>query len=191
MEDINSNTLYINFSGEINPISVERIRAGILSVVQNINHENIDHLYFLFSSNGGCVTSGIELFNFLKALSIKITMHNTGTVDSIATVVFLAGEQRYSTEHSSFLLHGVTVNLNSTSLKLNTLKELVSQVERDEEKIISVYCKNSELTEEIAKKLFTQGQSIDLLYAKKIGIISDIKGYVLRREDSILNLSQQ
>ena len=191
MEDINSNTLYINFSGEINPISVERIRAGILSVVQSINHKNIDHLYFLFSSNGGSVNSGIELFNFLKALSIKITMHNTGTVDSIATVVFLAGEQRYSTEHSSFLLHGVTVNLNSTSLKLNTLKELVSQVERDEEKIISVYCKNSELTEEIAKKLFTQGQSIDLLYAKKIGIISDIKGYVLRREDSILNLSQQ
>jgi len=37
MEDINSNTLYINFSGEINPISVERIRAGILSVVQSIN----------------------------------------------------------------------------------------------------------------------------------------------------------
>lgn len=191
MEDINSNTLYINFSGEINPISVERIRAGILSVVQNINHKNIDHLYFLFSSNGGSVNSGIELFNFLKALSLKITMHNTGTVDSIASVVFLAAEQRYSSEHSSFLLHGVTAHLSSTSCKLNTLKELVSQIERDEEKIISIYCKNSGLTEEIAKDIFTQGRSIDLDYAKKLGIINDIKEYELHREYNFLNLNHQ
>jgi ATP-dependent protease ClpP protease subunit len=34
-------------------------------------------LYFLFASTGGHVNSGIVLYNFLRSLPIKITMHIT------------------------------------------------------------------------------------------------------------------
>ena len=175
----NPNTFYINFSGEINPSSVNAIKAYTVSLLFNPEpkYADINHLYFLFSSSGGVVDAGIELHNFLRSLNIKITMHNTGTVDSIATVIFLAGEERYATEHSSFVLHGVTSQLNAGAYQLNSLKEIISRVERDEEKIISIYCKNSELTEEIAKQLFIQGQSKGLDFALKHGSISEIREY--------------
>jgi len=66
-----------------------------------------DVLYFLFSSNGGSVNAGIALYNFLRALPVEIIMHNTGSIDSIATVIFLAADKRYAALHSTFLFHGV------------------------------------------------------------------------------------
>ena len=116
-------------------------------------------------------------------------MHNTGTVDSIATVIFLAGEERYATEHSSFVLHGITSNLNAGGYQLNILKEIISRIERDEEKIISIYCNNSEITEKIAKQLFIQGQSKDLDFALKFGIISEIRDYEIDKEFNFINLT--
>ncbi len=50
--------------------------------------------YFLISSPGGSVNDGIVLYNFIKALPAKIIMHNIGVIDSIATVIFLAANER-------------------------------------------------------------------------------------------------
>ena len=50
---------------------------------------------------------GVTLYNYIKSLSVKVVMHNVGLVNSIANVIFLAGNERYAVPHSSFLFHGV------------------------------------------------------------------------------------
>ena len=45
-------------------------------------------ILFYFCVHRGAVSYGIVLYNFLKALPVEIVMHNTGSVDSIGTVIF-------------------------------------------------------------------------------------------------------
>jgi ATP-dependent protease ClpP protease subunit len=48
----------------------------------------------MLSSPGGHVMLGMNLYNVLRALPIKLTTHNVGNVDSIGNAVFLAGNPR-------------------------------------------------------------------------------------------------
>jgi ATP-dependent protease ClpP protease subunit len=133
-------------------------------------------LYFLFSSNGGSVDAGITLYNFLRSLPVDITMHNMGSIDSIATVIFLAGNKRYACEHSAFLFHGVQFNFpNGASLNNAQLNEILSRLKTDQQKISGVMTERTKLTAEEIRTLFVQGESKDPSFAISKGIIDEIK----------------
>ena len=91
-------------------ISEPKARALMQACTQAIDQTKPSRLYFLFSSSGGSVDAGITLYNFLRALPIPVIMHNVGSIESIANVVFLAADERYATPHATFLLHGITWN---------------------------------------------------------------------------------
>ena len=55
---------------------------------------------------------GMNLYNVLRALPIKLTVHNVGNVDSIGNAVFLAGSPRYACPHSTFMFHGVGFDIS-------------------------------------------------------------------------------
>src|SRR5260370_24397301 len=104
-------TIYINY---FDVISQPKARAFMNACTQLLGSTpKPDRFYFPFSAAGGNVEVGIALYNFLRALPVKIAFHNTGSADSIATVVFLAGEERYATNHATFMIHGVTWTLNA------------------------------------------------------------------------------
>jgi len=137
-------------------------------------------LYFLFSSNGGSVDAGITFYNFLRALPVDITMHNMGSIDSIATVIFLAGSKRFACQHSAFLFHGVQFNFAANSSLNNAqVNEILSRFKTDQQKIAGVLTERTALTQEEVKTLFIQGESKDPLFAKEKGIIDEIKSAVV------------
>src|SRR5258708_6267508 len=103
---IPSGVFYINYFDGISDAKVRGLMALCTDIVVKVNPE---HLYFAFSSPGGSAAAGITLYNFLKALPVEISMHNTGSVDSVATVIFMAGSKRYACQHSRFLFHGVSM----------------------------------------------------------------------------------
>src|SRR5881396_644821 len=86
-------TIYINYFDGINEAKVKVLMAVCSEL---IGKQHPDQLYFLFSSNGGSINAGITFYNFLRALPTEIVMHNIGSIDSIATVIFLAGEKRFA-----------------------------------------------------------------------------------------------
>jgi len=156
-------------------IDVVRSKA-IMSICANIvAKEKPDELYFLFSSPGGEVNSGIVLYNYLCALPVEITMHNIGAVDSIGNVVFSAGKKRYASPHSSFLFHGITTGFNKdTRMTPSQLNEIRSSLESDQKKIAGILQTNSNLTEEDILGFFSEGESKDAEFAKSKGIVDDI-----------------
>jgi ATP-dependent protease ClpP protease subunit len=105
--------IYINFYDGINESKVKTL-MGMLS--QMVASNKPETLYFLFSSPGGSVDAGIVLYNFLRALPVEIIMHNTGTIASIGSVIYMAGSKRYAAPQSTFLFDGVqtTFPANST-----------------------------------------------------------------------------
>lgn len=167
-------TIYINFFDGINQITVNKFIQFTIDAIQQHNPTEIN--YFI-SSNGGDVDSGFTLYNFLVSMhdKIRITMHNTGTIDSIANVIFLAGKRRYAAPNASFLFHGFVMNLNAGGFGRTILKEHLSRLDSMEARMADTISKNSKLTIAEVKNFFHQGEGRDVQFALEKEIIHEIK----------------
>ncbi len=166
-------TIYINFFDAINQSTVNKF---IKFTTDAIQQHNPTEIYYFISSNGGDVDSGFVLYNFLIALQgkIKITMHNTGTIDSIANVIFAGGQDKFAAPNAAFLYHGVSMNF-TTPQNRTALKESLSRLEGMENRIAQTLSKHSNLTEIELTELFRQGEGKDVNFALDKEIIQEIK----------------
>src|SRR6266516_1008548 len=99
-------------------------------------------------------------------------MHNTGSIDSIANVVFLAADERYANPHSTFLLHGIHWNFaQGAQLSWAQLQETVGRFKADESRMASIISDRTSVTSEELQTLFRQGETKDLAFAKSKGLI--------------------
>lgn len=166
-------TFYVNYCDEINIPKVKSIMAIFAEI---ITKEKPDTIYCLFSSSGGLVEAGITLYNYLRSLPIELIMHNTGSIDSIANVIFLAADTRYTAKHSSFMYHGVTWNFAAnTSLTRNQLSETISGIDSSQSKIAGIITEKTKLTAEEIGSLFSQGETKDAAFALDKGIVREIR----------------
>ena len=68
----NYNTAYISFSAEISVTTTEQLAATATQLVG----QGFNCLYFLFSTQGGAVMNGMNLYNVHRRLPAKIIFHN-------------------------------------------------------------------------------------------------------------------
>ncbi len=94
-------TAYYGFTGIIDSGSVTRITSAFNLAVNN----GYEEICMCLSSTGGFIADGIYLYNHIRSLPVKVIIHNTGTVASIATAVYVGAEERYCSEHGIFLIH--------------------------------------------------------------------------------------
>ncbi len=140
-----------------------------------IAQESPDELYFLISSKGGDVKAGITLYNFLKSIPPKITMHNIGAIDSIATVIFAAGDKRYAAPNTTFHFHGVQVNVTAPAqFGISQINEIRSSIIQNHNQIAEIVCADTGLEKEEIKELFRQGESKSTDFALEKRIISRV-----------------
>jgi ATP-dependent protease ClpP protease subunit len=166
-------TIYVSYFDMINDAKTKAL-MGICSDIVAKNKPKT--IYFLFSSLGGLVNSGVTFYNFLRALPVEIVMHNIGSVDSVANVVFLAGSKRYAAKHSTFLFHGINWTFQQgAALTFTQLLETLSSFKQEEAKISGIIAERSKLTESEIKALFAQGEAKDLAFAIEKGIIHEIR----------------
>ena len=157
-------------------ISEPKTRSLMEACTQAISETKANELYFLFSSTGGSVDAAIALYNFLRALPVKLTMHNTGSIDSAANVVFLAADARFAAPHSSFLLHGLTWNFGQgAALSWTQLQETVGAFRGSEERMSGIIAERTKLTETDLNALYRQGETKDLAFATSKGLIQEVR----------------
>ena len=142
---------YVSFSAEVVPQTVE----ALLGTVSNLVNQNHTEIHLLLSTPGGSVMHGITAYNVLRALPIKLVTHNVGNVDSIGTVLYLAGEMRTACPHSTFMLHGVALAPppNSQFFEKN-LAERLEGVRADQARIKGIYTERASITETQAEGYF-------------------------------------
>lgn len=88
--------------------------------------DGITDLEVRINSPGGSATAGYSIYNQLKASGKKITTINLGEVSSIASVIFLAGEDRIMPNSSYALIHQPW---HSVDQNLKTAKQHIQQLE--------------------------------------------------------------
>jgi len=92
---------YFTLSGDVNSDMVRRV----FDAVADMTEDKLTTAHILIQSNGGYVSDGICLYNFLSKLPIEIVTYNTGAVASIAVTLFLAGKHRYASDTARFMVH--------------------------------------------------------------------------------------
>ena len=126
-DPVEKKTAYYGFTGSIEPGSTTRIASAFNLAVNN----GCDEVYLCMSSTGGFVADGIYLYNHINSLPISATIHNIGTVASIATVMFVAGSKRYCSEHGVFMMHP-TETQPQGNMRAETLQSLLNAALADD-----------------------------------------------------------
>jgi ATP-dependent Clp protease protease subunit len=75
----------------------------VFDAVADMTEDRITTAHILIQSNGGYVSDGICLYNYLSKLPIKIVTYNAGAVASIAVILYLAGRALPAT--ARFMVH--------------------------------------------------------------------------------------
>ena len=95
----------IHISGLIGTFGEEKGVELIDVITQVKKQPNATSFEVFINSEGGVVDTGFDIYNFLKSLGLPVTTIGTGTVASIATVIFMAGTKRIVKPNTEFMIH--------------------------------------------------------------------------------------
>jgi ATP-dependent protease ClpP protease subunit len=160
-------TTYINFHA---PVTVQTVQNLMAAISHKLMAGTTD-FYFLISTPGGQVMSGLTLYNFLRALPVPVTMHNIGNVDSIGNAIFVAANTRVACAHSTFMFHGVGVDIQNARFEEKNAREVVHSILADQKRIADILVRRTSLTLNQARKLFREAQTKDAVQAQSAGIV--------------------
>lgn len=111
---------------------------------------DVSQINVYINSYGGEVAEGLAIYNALKRHSAKVKTVCDGFACSIASVIFMAGDERVMNESSLLMIH------NAWTLAMGNAEELRKQAD-DLEKItqasVEAYKAHSNLSEEKIKEL--------------------------------------
>ncbi len=132
---------YFTLSGDVNSDMVHRV----FEAVSSMSEAGIETAHVLLQSNGGYVSDGLCLYNYLSNAPIKFVMYNGGAVASIAVILFLAGTRRYASETARFMVHKSHATA-SPGARPDALNIIVEGLRADDARTESILRKHIELT---------------------------------------------
>jgi len=178
-------TVYVSFSAEINAHTTE----SLIATLANCANQGVREVYLMLSTPGGVVMNGMNLYNVLRAMPIKLTTHNVGNVDSIGNAVYLAGETRYACPHSTFMFHGVGRNTTpGLRLEEKNTREALDSFLADQKRIGAVIKDRTKLGDTEIEALFREAQTKDAAFAAGCGIVHEIKDVQIPAGSTIVSL---
>jgi len=168
----NEHATYLSFVGKINHDSIETL----LGACTELCNKNVKKVWLLLSSPGGSVDNAIAAYNVLRGMPFELTTQNIGTVESMANVLFLAGDRRYACPTSSFMFHGVGFNVSAhMRFEMKHLRERIDSVDADQRKIASVLADRTSIPPAEIERLFVEAVTRDSQYALDYGIVEEIR----------------
>ena len=136
---------YLGYCGLIDSAGVTRIAQAINAAV----NQQYDRVYLCFTSIGGYVGDGIFLYHHIRSLPVPLTLHNTGTVASIATTLFVAGEKRLCSPNAIFMIYPVAVGTQAQSLSSAPLVTALQAALADEQRTDAILRDRTKMPAEV------------------------------------------
>jgi ATP-dependent protease ClpP protease subunit len=185
MSEKNKNRIIVRFLAEVN----QQSSNALIKVVENLINQGTKNILLLISSSGGSVFHGVSTYNFLKNAPIHVDTCNFGSVDSIASVIYCAGENRYSMPNSRFLIH--SINWSSSSpvrFEEKKLKELVASLKIDRENIAKIIAENCKKEQSVVEKKMFNGTTYNPEEAKEFGLVTEITNKLFEEGEQIIGI---
>lgn len=174
---------YLGFTGVIESNNATKIAAAINYCVNN----NYDSIYLSFSSLGGYVADGIYLYNHIRGLPIPLTIHNIGSVSSIAVAIFVAADNRLCSSHSMFMIHPTSfpAQENMTSSRAQSVLDAALADDLRTENILR---ERVSIPDDVLTARRTKDVHITPAQALNYGIVQDVRSFSLPRGNQIVQI---
>lgn len=145
------NTATINIYGDITsfPWFEGDVSANILSK-QLDELTDVSEISVYINSYGGEVAEGLAIYNALKRHKAKIKTYCDGFACSIASVIFMAGDERVMNESSLLMIHNAWT---WTQGNAEELRKQADDLEKITQASVNAYKAHSTLSEEEIKNL--------------------------------------
>ena len=154
--------------------------------------QGMDKFTILISSKGGSVFHGISAYNYLKGIPAEITTHNFGSINSSASVIYCAGDKRYSVPHGNFLMHPVRSTFpKGAYLTQDDMEEKIKGMKLDSENIAGVISSATGKTEAEILDLMKKRTNLNPEEAKDFGFVQEIKEVLFEPNSEIINISDR
>lgn len=115
------------------------------SIIDEINSISADVINVYISSYGGEVQAGLAIYNALKRHKAKVRTICDGFACSIASVIFMAGEERIMNDSSLLMIHDAWSFAEGNAKEL---KKIAEDLEKITEASVTAYKAHSTLSEE-------------------------------------------
>lgn len=123
-------------SGAITEKSARRFLQGL----HVLEEASPDPITVVLSTPGGCVYSGLAMYDALKLTSCHVTTVGTGMVMSMGTWIILAGDSRLATPNCSFMWHAISSGVWGKTHDVITEAE---EMKRLTKRLIEIYAENT------------------------------------------------
>ena len=132
----------------------EDVRAA--DVLKQIQAEKGDTIEVVIMSPGGSVLEGLAIYDALRASDKKIKTSALGMAASIASIIFMAGDDREVSDNAEIMVHNASV---VTGGNKHTLKDAIETLDGMDNKLIDIYTARTglsvdEVTELLNKETF-------------------------------------
>lgn len=177
---------YLTFVGPINYPATKSLR----SVLNTAILQGATEITLLLSSFGGSTQEGFALYNILRGLPVPIVTHNIAAVESIANVVFLAGNKRYACPTSRFFNHDLSWTFGTETLTRPVIAERQLSLNKDAEQMTKLVLERTKLSAKQLQEMgfFEKPVSISPAEAKSHGIIDDVQDVKIPSGATIWNV---
>ena len=102
---INLDDRVIHIFDEIDQEMASNVIKGVQLMLAKDTTKPID---IYINTFGGCVYSSFAIYDYLRAQTVEIRTYNLGCAMSGGSIIYLAGDVRYTYKNSVFMIHTVS-----------------------------------------------------------------------------------
>ena len=119
----------IRLQGDVGPDMENKLFGALEDYL--VSYPTLKTVKLLLSSQGGDITSGFRIHNYLRGLherhGLQVVTHNTGLVKSAAIDVYCSGNQRIASPYTIFMVHDSSRELAEGSYALRELQDIAEE----------------------------------------------------------------
>ncbi|MFA9219356.1 MAG: ATP-dependent Clp protease proteolytic subunit [Sphingomonadaceae bacterium] len=174
---------WFTLSGDVNSDMVRRV----FDAVADMSEDRISTAHLLIQSNGGYVSDGICLYNYLSKLPIRIITYNAGAVASIAVILYLSGSQRYASETARFMVHKSHASAPHGA-RPDALRIIVEGLQADDARTEQILRQHVNLGEEHWRTHAYSDLHLTAAEAMAVNLIDDIRDFAPPKGQRVTNI---
>lgn len=157
---------FLDENGNVKEKGVELIDV----IMQVKNQPKATYFTVYINSPGGYVDTGFDIYDYLKSLNKPIKTVGQGMVASIATVIYMAGEQRMLRPNTEFMIHLPSGGVEGTASEIEGYSKYLKETEK---RILKFYEQTAGLTESEIMPLLKNETWLNNDEAYKLGFATE------------------
>ena len=149
---------------------------------------DVSEIDVFINSNGGSAMAGTAIYNMLSSHKAKINTYAVGIAASSASLIFMAGDNRYMYNSSFLMIHGPQ---SSAWGNAEELRKVADELDVIRDGVMTAYMKCGTLTEEELKELLSKDTWFTAAKAKEQGFATEIldSNIQMSLDNNILNIN--